>query len=106
MTIQNPIIDAGATVSRSEAKTVLATITDIVPPDPSFTTAGGSFTNVDQSPQREGQMLFVESPDGSYVTPYIVIMTGSGLAWRRVFGVGVELDPRTGKPKDPLYDYA
>jgi hypothetical protein len=106
MTIQNPIIAAGATVSRAEARTVLGLISDVVPPESQPTIENGQLVIQSQDPLREGQMVFVESSDGSYVTPYIVVTVATELVWKRVFSAGVTQDPRTGKPKDPLYDYA
>lgn len=106
MTIQNAIIDAGPTLSRAEVKTVLGLISTVVPPEPTVDTSNGIIAPVDQTAQREGQMIFVESSDSSYVTPYVVVTIGDELLWKRVFSAGVIQDPRTGKPKDPLYDYA
>jgi hypothetical protein len=106
MTIQTPIIDAGATVSRAEVKTVLGSISDVVPPTSFLAIENGQLVNKSQDPLREGQMVFVESSDGSYVTPYIVVTVATELTWKRIFSAGVTQDPRTGKPKDPLYDYA
>jgi hypothetical protein len=105
MTIQNPIIDAGPTVSRAEVKTVLGPISTVVPPTPVLVSENGSIVAKYQKPLREGQMLFVESSDGLSVTPYVVVTIGQELLWKRVFTAGVIQDPRTGKPKDPLLDY-
>ena len=107
MTIQNPIIDAGPTAPRSEIKTVLGRTSYVAPPDFYNKTEGGQVVTVSQEAEREGQLIFVVSADGLSASPYIVVkILGGVLVWRRIFTAGVTQDPRTGKPKDPLYDYA
>ena len=101
MPIQNPIIDAGPTLSRTEVKTVVGNISNIIPPDDYVKVVDGLLTIVNQTPLREGQFVFVQAAGELSVSMYIVVLVGGWLAWKRVYSAGVITDPRTGLPKDP-----
>lgn len=110
MAIEKPIIDAPA-VTRGQVKTVIGVLTDTIPPAAAILSVNGKLEIITQEPDFEGQMAFMESEDGLSVAPYIVVaiydlppLTGSSLEWRRIFSAGIITDPRTGEPKDPLYD--
>lgn len=104
MAVNNPIIAAGSTVTRANTKTVVGKLSSTIPPGNDNTVVDGVFTPVGQSPQREGQALFVIDSTGRAATVYIVIETQPGtLEWRRAFPSGETVDPRTGMAKDPLY---
>lgn len=111
MAIQRPILDAPA-VTRGQVKTVIGLLTNAAPPETAIVAIDGTLQAVEQLPMREGQMAFTESEDGLSVIPYIVVaipnappLNDSTLEWRRVFSAGEITDPRTGQPKDPLYNF-
>ena len=101
MPIQNPIIDAGPTLSRAEVKTVIGDITNTIPPTSYQKVVDGLLTLVDQTPLREGQFIFVQAEGALAVSMYIVVLVGVVLEWKRVYSAGITKDPRTGLPKDP-----
>ena len=113
MPIQNPIIDAGPTLSRAEVKTVVGNITSAIPPAGYLKRVDGLLTFVDQYPLKEGQFVFVQAEDALSVSMYIVVLVDlevvafngttsyPTLVWKRVYSAGVITDPRTGLPKDP-----
>ena len=101
MPIQNPIIDAGPTLSRAEVKTVIGDITNAIPPASYIKVVDGLRTIVSQTPLREGQFVFVQAEGALSVSMYIVVLVGTTPEWKRVYGAGVITDPRTGLPKDP-----
>ena len=104
MAIQKAIVDAPA-VTRSQVQTVIGLITDVAPPGTVVRNVDGVLLMRQLTPDREGQMVFVQAADGLSVMLYIVVLiAGTQLQWRRVFSTGVITDPRTGQPKDPLYD--
>ena len=80
MAIDNPIIAAGSTVTRANTNTVVGKLSSTIPPGNDNTVVDGIFTPVDQSPQREGQMLFVVDSAGRAASVYIVIETQPGTA--------------------------
>lgn len=113
MPIQNPIIDAGPTLSRAEAKTVVGSISSTIPPAVYLKKVDGLLTLFDQYPQREGQFVFVRAEGALSVSMYIVVLLDlevvafngttsyPTLVWRKVENWGVVIDPRTGLKKDP-----
>ena len=104
MTINNPIVAAGGTITRARAKTVTGRLSSTVPPNDDPTVVDGALVYVAQTPQREGQALFVLDPAGRVASVYVVIEVQPGvLEWRRTFPSGKTTDPRTGQAKDPLY---
>ena len=105
MPIQNPIIDAGPTLSRAEVKTVIGNITNTIPPAVYLKVVDGLLTIVNQTPLREGQFIFVQAEGSLSVSMYIVVLIGIVPEWRRVYGAGVTTDPRTGLPKDPNLEF-
>lgn len=104
MSINKSIIDAGPTVSRSEAKIVVGGIVPVAPPGRYVkNTDGGLVVVVAQEPTREGQFVLVQVPGELSVTMYIVVLVLGVPTWKRVYSAGFIVDPRTGKAKDPLF---
>lgn len=104
MAINNPIVAAGGTITRGRAKVVTGKLSGTVPPNDDPVVVDGVLTYTDQTPQREGQTLFVLDPTGRAASIFIVIEIQPGtLEWRRAFPSGETTDPRTGQAKDPLY---
>ena len=103
MSINKPIIDAGPTVSRAEAKVVVSRIAPAAPPDQYLNIVDGNIMVVTQDPIREGQFVFVQASGELSVAMYIVVLVLDVLTWKRVYGAGLVVDPRTGKDKDPLF---
>lgn len=109
MTIQNPIIFAGSTLSRAQVETIVAVLSSEVPPSGYYVQVDGEWGFYLQEPENEGQIAFVEAEDNRSVDMYVVINTDSlpavTLEWRKITRTGTVTDPRTGKPKDPLFDF-
>jgi hypothetical protein len=121
MAVQNPIVAAGPTISRAEVKTVAARLSRTVPADADLDFVDGSVVSTPQPAEIEGQMVFVEASDGRSVSMYVVVTVIKGqsdaapgteaspgtpsLEWRKITRTGTVTDPRTGKPKDPLFDF-
>lgn len=118
MAINNAILDAGPTISRAEVKTVIGKIYSNMPEDGNLVVVvqpdGTTELVVEQSdPSKEGQMVFVENSEDFSVIPLIAVLAQTkdaapgdptGLLWKRLDVSGFTQDPRTGQPKDPLYD--
>ncbi len=105
MTIQNSTIAAGLTLTRSQAETVVVVLSDAVPPNGYVVVVDGQPEFYLQIAEKEGQMAFVENSDLTGVDMYVVVNVNSTLAWRKITRSGVITDPRSGKPKDPLFDF-
>ncbi len=103
MSINKPIINAGPTVSRAEAKIVVGSIVPVAPPDTYIHVVDGNMVVVTQDPIREGQFLFVQASGELSVAMYIVVLILGVPTWKRVYTAGFIVDPRTGKAKDPLF---
>jgi hypothetical protein len=110
MSINKPIIDAGPTVSRAEAKVVVGKIVPVAPPDQYIEVVDGNMVPVTQEAIREGQFVFVQTSGELSVAMYIVVkglnpgnLAIDVLEWKRVYSAGLIVDPRTGKDKDPLF---
>ena len=87
---------------------VVGKITGTEPPEQRIYSLNGSPQIEEQNPEREGQMLFYQAPNaGQNVIMYVVVdYDGQGtLRWAPVVPNTVPVDPRSGKPKDPLYDF-
>ena len=107
MTVSKPIIVA-PTKTRNNTRMVVGTITGTEPPAARQYILDGQVTFVDQSPDREGQIIFYRPPNsGGIVIMYVVVnRDGQGaLSWAPVVPNIPPIDPRTGKTKDPLYDF-
>ncbi len=115
MSIQNPILAAGPTLSRAQVETVVARLSGTLPPDAIIDVVDGSIVSISQSAVTEGEIALVESDDGRSVSMYVVVTvmiaqsdTSAGtpdLQWRKITRTGTVTDPRSGKPKDPLFDF-
>ena len=103
MSINKPIIDAGPTVSRAEAKVVVGRIAPVTPPETYINIVDGNAVIVTQDPVREGQFVFVQTSGELSVVMYIVVLILGVPTWKRVYSAGFIVDPRTGKAKDPLF---
>jgi hypothetical protein len=105
MSISQPII-ATPTVSRRAVKTVVIGVTSTRPPGTRVTTVDGVITITDQIPEREGQLLAYQAPGETQIVDlYVVVTVNAGLQWVPVLPSVVPIDTRSGKPKDPLYDF-
>lgn len=112
MAINNPIIDAGPTISKADANTTVCLL--IEPTSPGtfnyLKIVDGVVDSGTASPQWEGQLLAVKLDNIPAVTLYVAVSAPIpptdivALAWRRVSTKVVFEDPRTGKEKDPAYD--
>jgi hypothetical protein len=106
MSISNPIIVAPTKTRRSIGMTV-GHITSAIPPDSRvYVDKDGLVQAETQLPEREGQMLFYQG-DGGQIIMYVVVdfdQQGT-LQWAPVVPNTVPIDPRSGKPKDPLYNF-
>lgn len=105
MTIQNPTIAAGSTLTRSQAETVVAVLSDAVPPNGYVVAVDGELQFYFQEAEREGQIAFVQDSNLTSVDMYVVVSINSILEWRKITRTGVITDPRSGEPKDPLFDF-
>lgn len=107
MTVSKPIIVAPSK-SRQETRMVIGRITGTEPPLQRRNVINGVLVFESQDPRREGQMLFYQAPNsGQTVIMYVVVdYDGQGtLQWAPVVPNTIPIDPRSGKPKDPLYDF-
>ena len=107
MTVSKPIIVAPSK-SREEARMVVGKITGTAPPNKRRYNDNGTLVYENQDPEIEGQMLFYRAPNsGQNVIMYVVVdYDGQGtLRWAPVVPNTAAVDLRTGKPKDPLYDF-
>lgn len=107
MTVSKPIV-AAPSKSRAATRMVIGKITGTEPPGTRFYVANGGIALDAQAPEREGQMLFYQAPNsGQNVIMYVVVdYDGQGtLQWAPVVPNTIAVDLRTGKPKDPLYDF-
>ena len=87
---------------------VVGKITGTEPPNTRIYSLDGVLQIEEQNPEREGQMLFYQAPNsGQTVIMYVVVdYDGQGtLRWAPVVPNTIPVDPRSGKPKDPLYDF-
>ncbi|WGL30748.1 hypothetical protein SCRES3_gp91 [Synechococcus phage S-CRES3] len=60
---------------------------------------------VQRLPEYEGQICFVENSTESRYSMYVVVDMNGILAWKRCGMVSGAVDPRTGKPYDPLASF-
>ena len=107
MTVSKPIIVAPSR-TRQQVRMVVGKITSTEPPKTRTYSLNGVLQIEEQNPEREGQMLFYQAPNsGQTVIMYVVVdYDGQGtLRWAPVVPNTIPFDPRSGKPKDPLYDF-
>ena len=105
MSISQPII-AASSLSRRAVKTVVIPVTSTAPPSPRFAVVDGTLTVIPQLPEREGQLLACKaSGENQVVDLYVVVTVDGTLTWVPVLPTVIPIDPRSGKPKDPLYDF-
>jgi hypothetical protein len=105
MALNSPVIAGAPVTTRASAKTVVGLITNIEPPALRLLTVDGSVVVVDQSPDREGQMLFYRNGSELSVTMYVVVELDGLLVWKEVQNWGIAIDPRTGLEKDPNLNF-
>ena len=108
MSISNPIVASPTKTRRSIGMTV-GRITSTIPPGiRTYVDDDGLFRAELQAAEREGQMLFYQVPGGGrQIIMYVVVnydLQGT-LKWAPVVPNTVPVDPRSGKPKDPLYNF-
>jgi len=101
MTISTPIIAAGSTVTRANAKTVVVRIRSTIPPRTDYQVIDGAVVEINQIPVFEGEMIVYRNPDDGSATMYVAIKDTRGLLWKKVKNWGNVKDPRTGLTKDP-----
>ena len=107
MTVHKPIIVAPSK-TRQQVRMVIGKITATEPPNTRFYVLDGEVVAESQEAEREGQMLFYQaSNSGQNVIMYVAVdYDGQGtLQWAPVVPNTIAFDPRSGKPKDPLYDF-
>ena len=105
MSISQPII-AASSLSRRAVKTVVIPVSSVVPPLARQSTVNGEITVVLQNPEREGQLLAYQPPGETQIANLYAVVTVDGiLTWVPVLPSVIPIDPRSGKPKDPLYDF-
>lgn len=98
MAINKGRIAAGPTTTRVDAKTNCVKITNTVPPSGYFTIneETGIVEYVDQTPQREGQMLAYSAQNE--VTMYVAVNISGTLTWVRCAAIAGYINSTTGKP--------
>lgn len=105
MSISQPII-ASPSLSRRAVKTVVIPVSSTAPPSGRITVVDGSMEYIPQTPDREGQLLAYKAPSENQVVDlYVVVLVEGVLKWVPVLPAVIPMDPRTGKAKDPLYDF-
>ena len=107
MSVSNPII-AAKSRTRKNTRMVVGKITSVEPPETRVFVKDGVLQSEEQLPEIEGQMLFYRPPNsGQTVIMFVVVdYDGEGtLRWAPVVPNTVPIDFRSGKPKDPLYDF-
>ncbi len=105
MSISQPII-ASPSLSRRAVKTVVIPVSSIAPPSSRPTAVNGSLEFISQAPVREGQLLAHKaSGENQFVDLYVVVLVKGSLKWVPVLPTVIPIDPRSGKAKDPLYDF-
>ena len=106
MSIQNPIIAAGPSIQKVDTGVTRCPLIEVTTPPPwtIVNLENGLLQVKSYPPQWAGQMIFTKNPDLYTVNIYIVVDIDGELVWKPVKPIGVTTDPRTGKPKDPLYD--
>ena len=105
MSISQPII-AASSLSRRAVKTVIIPVSSTAPPNPREIVVNGKLETVSQSPEREGQLLaYKASGENQVVDLYVVVTVDGALTWVPVLPAVIPIDPRTGKAKDPLYEF-
>ena len=78
---------------------------DPVPPGVYYHNPETNVTEVRGEPDYEGQFCFVEnSTEGPY-NMYVGVFIGGVLLWKRCAFISRNIDPRTGKPYDPLLGF-
>jgi len=98
MAINSGRIAAGPTKTRVAAKTNCVSITNTTPPNsyPRVSPETGSLETIDQSPQREGQVLCYNAQNDTAL--YVVVDIGGTLTWKRCAAITGYIDSTTGKP--------
>jgi hypothetical protein len=105
MSISRPII-AAPSLSRRAVKTVVIPVSSTIPPKTRITNIGGEIATISQAAEREGQLLAYQAPgENQIVDLYVVVTVDEVLVWVPVLPSVIPIDPRSGKPKDPLYDF-
>ena len=107
MTVSKPIIVAKSR-TRQDTRMVIGKITSVEPPGERIYSEGGLIRTDEQLPEIEGQMLFYKpyNSGGNVIMFVVVDYDGEGtLQWAPVVPNTVPIDLRSGKPKDPLYDF-
>lgn len=98
MAINSGRIAAGPTTTRADAKINCVKITNTVPPSGYVTIneETGIVEYVDQTPQREGQMLAYSVQNETAL--YVVVDINGTLTWVRCAAINGYIDSTTGKP--------
>lgn len=101
MAINNTSIVVGAT-TRSEAKTVVITVTSTLPPEDRVFVENGVAVTQSQAAEREGQMLMYFNRNTEESKLYVVADVDGTLTWVPVNSTVSYRDSRTGRDWDPL----
>lgn len=104
MTINNPIVAAGPTVTREDAATIVLRITKTPLSKFRVYEEDGLVVVENQNPVREGEMI-VYINEVRVARMYVAVLISSSLEWKVVQNWGTIIDPRTGLAKDPLLGF-
>lgn len=105
MSLEFSVIAGAPVTTRADTKTVVGTLTSVVPPGVRVFLTNGQPEAIVQDPVREGQMLFHRNGQEAFVTMYVVVIYNNVLTWKKVENWGTIIDPRTGLEKDPLLGF-
>lgn len=105
MAINKPIIAAGPTSTRGEAKTVVIKTASAIPPTAySSKDSSGNIVLNNQIPTTEGAIVCYRTPGTRFGELYVTVNIDSTLTWVPVSARTVISDAATGKAWDPLAD--
>lgn len=103
MAINKPILAAGSTLTRAEAKTVVLSLPPVAPPASYRSKDEDNFiTIVDQIPTTEGAIVCYQIPNSRFGELYVTVNIDGILTWVPVSPRTVISDAATGKAWDPL----
>lgn len=103
MAINKPIVAAGPTLTRGDARTVVVEIASEIPPA-AYRSRGsyGQVIVIDQTPTTEGAIVCYQVSGTRFGELYVTVSIDSTLTWVPVSPRTVISDAATGKAWDPL----
>ena len=103
MAVNKPIIAAGSTSTRGDAKTVvIRTGAEVPPASYRSKDSSGNIVIIDQTPTTEGAIVCYRPPGTRFGELYVTVNIDSTLTWVPVSPRTVISDAATGKAWDPL----